>query len=396
MQRRTLLGIAASGLTVGLAGCAGSDGSDGTTATETDASTGTATPESTTETAAETTESAAESYTVSMVPVGDVTFEAVPESWLVYESGYADMGVALGQADGLTAVGNKARYHTQYYDELDGVSVDKANLTQLLGDSAQVDSELFYELGVDVHLVDPNWLTSGSAFGLEQSDIDELSESVAPFVGNTIFRRSDGSGWHSYDYYTMYEAFEKVAQVFQEEERYQSFKSLHDDYLGRLQSELPAESERPSALLTFAAGDEPEEFYPYRLSDQGTNKKQFHDLGIGDALEGTGIEGLSTSDRGTVDYEAMLEVDPQAILVRGHEDKTAEEFRNTVLAFMQEHSVASELTAVQNEMVFRGGPIYQGPVQHLFTLERAATDFFPDTFEGELFDRSEVANIITG
>jgi iron complex transport system substrate-binding protein len=394
MQRRNFLGIAASGLTVGLAGCTGSDGSDGATATETDASTGTATPESTTEATEETTES--ESYTVSMVPVGDVTFEAVPESWLVYEAGYADMGVALGQADGLTAVGNKARYYTRYYDELDGVSVDKSNLTQLLGDSFQIDRELLYELDVDVHLVDPNWLTSGSSFGLEQTDIDELSKNVAPFVGNTIFRRSDKSGWHDYEYYTMYEAFEKVAQVFQEEERYQSFKSFHDDYVSSLQSELPAEGERPNALLTYGAGDEPEEFSPYRLSDQGTNKKQFHDLGIKDALEGTGIDGLSTSDRGTIDYEAMLEVDPDVLLVRAHEDKTAEEFRNTVLSFMQNHDVASELTAVQEGNVFRGGPIYQGPIQHLFTLERAATDFFPDTFEGELFDRSEVANIITG
>ncbi|SEO37216.1 ferrichrome-binding protein [Halogranum amylolyticum] len=390
MQRRTFLGVGASALTVGLAGCAGSEGSEATTGEpETNGSTTNGTSEG-------TADSESGSYTVSMVPVGDVTFEAVPKSWLVYESGYADMGVALGKADGLAAVGNKARYHTQYYDQLDGVSVDKEGLTQLVGESAQIDKELFYELDVDVHLVDPNWLTSGSSFGLEQSDVDELSESVAPFIGNTIFRRTDSSAWHNYDYYTMYEAFEKVAQIFQEQERYQAFKSFHDNYVDRVQSELPAEGERPNALLTFAAGDEPEQFYPYRLSDQGTNKKQFHDLGIKDALEGTGIDGLSTSDRGTVDYEAMLEVDPDAILVRGHESKTAKQFRNTVLSFMQQHDVASQLTAVQNEMVFRGGPIYQGPIQHLFTLERAATDFFPDSFSGELFDRGKLSSVISG
>ncbi|WP_224332239.1 ABC transporter substrate-binding protein [Haloprofundus halobius] len=396
MRRRKYLGLGAGALVTALAGC--SDTSDESTPAEGTGTSGDAsgTEESTgngSETGTENGESG--SYTVSMAPVGDVTFDSVPEKWLVYEAGYADMGVALGQADGLLAVGNKPRYYTRYYDELDGVSVDSGSLTQLLGDGSQIDKELLYELNADVHLVDPNWLISGSGFGLEQADIDELDENVAPFIGNTIFRRTD-TEWHDYEYYTMYEAFEKVAQVFQQEERYQQFKSVHDDYVESVQSELPPEGERPNALLTFGAGDEPEEFSPYRLTDEGTNKKQFHDLGIGDALEGTGVDGLSTSDRGTIDYETMLEVDPDVLLVRGHEDKTADEFANTVLSFMQNHDVASELTAVQNEMVFRGGPIYQGPIQHLFTLERAAKDFFPETFEGDLFDRSAVSDAISG
>ncbi|WP_117591835.1 ABC transporter substrate-binding protein [Haloprofundus halophilus] len=394
MQRRKYLGLSAGALATALAGCSDSadestpsGGSEGnSSASGTDGSD---------QTDGETDTEQSGSYTVSMVPVGDVTFESVPETWLAYEAGYADMGVALGQSDGLLAVGNKPRYHTQYYDELDGVSVDKESLTQLLGESSQIDKELLYELDADVHVVDPNWLVSGSGFGLEMSDIDELRTNVSPFIGNTIFRRTDSS-WHDYQYYTMYEAFEKVAQVFQQQERFEQFRSLHDDYVSSVQSELPAESERPNALLTFGAGDEPEEFSPYRLTDKGTNKKQFHDLGIRDALEGTGVSGLSTSERGTIDYETMLEVDPDVLLVRGHEDKSADEFADTVLSFMQQHNVASQLSAVQNEMVFRGGPIYQGPIQHLFTLERAAKDFFPDTFEGELFDRGAVSDIVSG
>jgi iron complex transport system substrate-binding protein len=132
------------------------------------------------------------------------------------------------------------------------------------------------------------------------------------------------------------------------------------------------------------------------VSDEGTNNKQFHDLGIADALAGTGIEGLSTNDRGQIDYETMLEVDPDSILVRGHETKTETEFEETVLAFMREHAVASELTAVQEGRVFRGGPIYEGPIQNLFLTERFATQYFPDTFSGKLFDRGDVTEIITG
>jgi len=195
----------------------------------------------------------------------------------------------------------------------------------------------------------------------------------------------------------MYEAFEKVAQIFQQQERYQAFKSFHDEYIGRVTERLPSDGERPTALLTYGDGDQPEEFSPYRLSDQGTNKKQFRDLGVEDALAGTGIEGLSTTDRGTIDYETMLEVDPEVLLVRAHETKTEAEFRNTVVQFMENHPVASQLSAVKNERVFRGGPIYEGPIQNLFLTERFAKNLYPETFtEERLFDRKRVADIVTG
>ncbi|XVH30919.1 ABC transporter substrate-binding protein [Haloferacaceae archaeon DSL9] len=329
-------------------------------------------------------------YSVSMAPVGEITLESVPERWETYFPGYADMGVALGRGDGLAAIGEKWRYHTDAYDELGAVELDTEGLTEIWSDG--IDKEIYYELDCDIHLTDPRWLVNNSAFGLEEADVDELAESVAPFFGNTIFRRTDE--WHDYEYYTLYEAFEKVAEVFRETERYEAFAELHDEYVGRVQDELP--DERPNALLTFADGDEPEEFYPYRVDDEGTNTKQFRDLGVEDALAETGVEGLSTSDRGTIDYETMLQVDPDVILVRGHEDKSAEEFEQTVLATMKDDGVASDLRAVQNDRVFRGGPIYQGPIQHLFTLERAATELFPDTFSDELFDRDRVSSIVAG
>jgi len=217
---------------------------------------------------------------------------------------------------------------------------------------------------------------------------------VAPFLGNTVFRRTDP--WHDYRYYTMYEAFEKVAQVFQREEQYAAFASFHDEFLARVQAKLPPADQRPAGLLCFAASAEPEKFSPYRLTDKGTNKKHFHDLGVSDALAGTGIEGLSTDDRGQIDYETLLAVDPEVLFVRGHEGKSREEFEDTVLAFMKDHGVASALTAVENGAVYRGGPIYQGPIQNLFLTERFATLLYPDTYQGELFDRGRVADIVNG
>ncbi|UIO98476.1 ABC transporter substrate-binding protein [Halobaculum sp. CBA1158] len=369
-----------------LAGCSGQSGGDDPTETDTSGestpestATGTATPEDT-------------SYTVTMAPAGDVTFQEVPETFSVYESGYADMAVALGKGEDLLAVGNAARFYTDHYDELDGVSV-AAEPTQLLGDSFAVDRELFYELDSDVHLIDPQWLVN-NGFGLEQSDVDGVAEDVGPFVANTIFRRTDG--WHEYRYYTLYEAFEKVAQVFRREDRYEAVKAVHDDAVATVSASLPSADDRPNALLCFGAGDDPERFYPYRLSDRGTNKKQFRDLGIADALSGSGVSGLSTNERGQIDYETMLSVDPDSILLRGHEAKTEAEFRDTVVSFMEDHEVASELTAVQEGRVFRGGPIYQGPIQHLFNLERFATLYFPERFSGELFSRAELSAAIRG
>ncbi|WP_436926918.1 ABC transporter substrate-binding protein [Halosimplex amylolyticum] len=380
-----------------LAGCAAEDGStdaadtagsgaNGRTETESDPA-GDATP------TAAATESATP-YSVTMAPVGEVTFDAVPEQWIAYCGEYADMGVALGRADGMTGIGGADRYYTGVYDELPGVDVDRERLERY----PQVRTkEQFYELENDVHVYDPGMLINW--FDWDQSDVDEIADNVGPFVGNLIFRRSDE--WHDYRYYSLYEAFEKVGTVFQERERFEAFRELHDEFIADLQTQLPPADERPNVFLTFEGTNEPETFSPYRLNDRGTSKKQWRDLGVADALAGTGVENLSTENRGELDYENLLEIDPDVLLIRGHERKSATAFRDTVVAFMEDHPVGSELTAVQNGRVYRGGYLHQGPIHNLFLTERAAKQLYPDTFgevteDTELFDRQRVADVVTG
>lgn len=388
MDRRRFMAASGTALGTVLAGCSDRLESGGNST-----STTTSTTSTTTETASTpTTTAESQTYSVSMAPVGTVEFDAVPGTVALYFPGYADMVVALGHADAVASVGLPSRYHTGYYDDLEGVSIDKSSLTTLY--DGGIGKETFYSVGADLHLLDPNWLLNNFK-GWKQKDIDELVEQQAPFLGNVIFRRTDT--WHDYRYYTMYDAFEKVAGVFQEFDRFQEFVSFHDNFVADVQSRLPGPDQRPNAALLFRAKDEPESFSPYRLSGKGTNKKQFHDLGITDAFAGTGIQGLSTSERGRIDYETLLEVDPDSILLRGHETKTAEEFQNTVVTYMKNHDLASELTAVQDEQVFRGGPIYEGPIQNLFLTERFARAYFPDTYtEAELFSRGELAAIVRG
>ncbi|AEM59264.1 ferrichrome-binding protein (plasmid) [Haloarcula hispanica N601] len=328
-------------------------------------------------------------YSVTMEPVGTVEFETVPETIAPFTADYIDMLVALGHGDAVQSIWYRGRYKTLHYEELDGVSIDLNALTQLWSDG--VSKEAFYEMDADLHLIDPHALTHWLK-AWEQSDLTEVRENVAPFIGNLVFRRTDD--WHNYRYYSLYEAFEKVAEMVQEQARFEAIRSIHAELAETVQARLPAPEERPNAALMFA-GEEPEAFTPYRISGNGANKEHFQTLGIADAFSDTGIEGYSGSE--SLDYEALLEIDPDSLLLRYHrEGKTREEFENSVLAHMKEHEVGSRLRAVQNDRVFRGGPIYTGPLHNLFMIERYAKRYFPETFtEAQLFDRERLARIIT-
>ena len=307
------------------------------------------------------------------------------------------MGVAFGMGDGMIGVGGVGRYYTDVYDELPGVSVDRGTLEANGPGEAGISKEVFYELDSDVHLMDAEMLINW--FGWDEADVEGVATNVGPFLGNLVFRREDA--WHDYRYYILYEAFETVAELFRESERFRAFESLHDEFVADVQTRLPRADERPNVLQVYEGSDQPEEFSPYRPNDGGTSKKQWRDLGVGDALAGTGIRGISTTDRGRIDYETMLEIDPDVSMLRAHERKSAAEFRDTVLAFTRDHPVAGELTAVRNGRISRGGVLYQGPILTLFITERAAKRLYPDGFgdvtgDDPLFDRERVADVVAG
>ncbi|WP_435180920.1 ABC transporter substrate-binding protein [Halorussus sp. AFM4] len=376
--------LAASGL---IAGCTGGTGSrETTTAGETTTDETTTAGETTT--GEQETTAAGESYTVSMPPVGEVTFDGVPETWVANNGSWADMGVALG-VEPPKGVWLTSRYHTQYYDAIDGVSVDKSDMVSLYQDG--VSKELFYELGGDVHVIDPNFLMNRFK-GWEQQDVDEVEQNIGPFFGNSIF--STGYKWHEgYPYLSLYEAFGKLAQVFQRTDRYEAFSALHDEFQTKVSDVVPSsKSERPQVAIMWASGNEPESFSPY-LIGEGTSFKQWRDLQVRDAFAETDVKDFH-STRGEIDYETLLKIDPDVLLLRGHESQTAKEFQNTVVSFMKNHDVASSLTAVKNGDVYRGGPLYQGPITNLVLTERAAKQVYG--VDEKLFDRQRVADIVNG
>ncbi len=369
------------------AGCLGNSGSGSGSTSE---STPESTPESTgTATATETgtASSGSEPYTVSMAPVGEVEFDSVPETWVANNGSWADMGVALG-LEPPKAVWLTSRYHTQYYDAVDGVSVDKSDMTSLYQDG--VSKELFYQLDGDIHVMDPHFLMNRFK-GWEQADVDEIEKNVAPLFGNCIYAQH--YPWHSdYRYYTLYEGFEKLAQVFQRTDRYDAFTKVHDQFQQTLSSTIPKQGERPSVAVLWGVGDQPEKFYPYVIGG-GTSFKHFRDLGVRDALANTDIKDFHGS-RAAIDLETLLEVDPPVLMLRGYETKTRTEFENTVVSFLESHESASKLTAVENGDVYRAGGLYMGPITNMVVTERIAGRLYG--VDEKLFDRKRVADIVAG
>jgi iron complex transport system substrate-binding protein len=294
-----------------LAGCTGerdAPSTDGET-TETATDTPTATPEP-------------ESYSVSIEPVGEVTFDAVPETWVANNGSWADMGVALG-LEPPKAVWLTNRYHTQYYDAIPDLSVDKSEMVSLYQDG--VSKELFYELDADVHVMDPNFLQNRFK-GWDESDVAEVEARIGPLFGNCIYAQH--YPWHEdYRYYSLYEGFEKLSRVFDRHDRYEAFEAIHDDFQSNLAPVVPGSAERPDVAVLWGVGDEPEQFYPY-IVGEGTGFKHLRDLGVRDALASTDIKDFHGS-RAAIDLETLLEVDPPVLLLRGYESKTASEFRDS-------------------------------------------------------------------
>ncbi|EMA30304.1 ABC transporter substrate-binding protein [Haloarcula japonica] len=386
MNRREYIVAAGVGLAGTVAGCSGQSetGNGGDGATDDSTESGTTAAEST---ATANTESTGSGYSVSMEPVGEVTFESAPEVWVANNGSWADMGIALG-LDAPEGVWLPSRYHTQYYDEIPGVSVDGRSIQKLWGDSG-VGKEQFYEIDADIHVMDPNFLQSRGSW--EQSDIDEIESQIAPFFGNSIF--STGYEWHDYTYYTLYEAFEKLSQAFQRTTRFEAFQSLHEEFRASLDDIVPdSNPDRPEVAIMWAGGDEPTSFSPYLIED-GTSFKQWRDLHVRDAFAKTDVRDFH-ADRSKVDFETLLEIDPEYLLLRGQENKTRSEFEDSVVSFLESDRTGSELTAVQNGNVYRGGPLYQGPITNLVLTERVASQVYD--VDRELFDRQRVADIVAG
>jgi len=379
-----------------LAGCTG----DGESTTEPEEA---SKSDDTTE-SGETTE-ADGSYEACIEPAGCQTFESVPETYMVNNGEWADMAFALGQRDGfLTSTNMIPGFLFEPFD----LDVPPLSETESLS-AVSWDKEIFYEQNPDVILMDPNYMHgTGWDDSWDEADTQEISENVAPFFGNNILRRRE---FHDYQLYSLYGAFERLAELFQERERYEAMVSVHDDLQQEVQSRLPSDGDQPTIGLVNSATDPSEgTFYPMQTGVEGIEMKPYRDLDVESSFTSEQVE------QGTIDYEQLLEVDPEIIVVHWGIGTTGDTnsfstsaFREQFVAPMEEDSIGSQLTAVQNGTVYPGAFGSQGPLVNLLQTEMVAQQLYPDEFgefeperfpevvaEKQLFDRQRVTDIING
>jgi len=341
-------------------------------------------------------------YTVSMSPVGEVTFEEPPETVFTRLTHHADMAFALGRGDSVTAMHAPDYYDgvwNQFVERLPGVELDWTGLYS----SWQPDVETLFELDSDVHLADPAWV--GVQDTWDRDDLDQVAEQISPWFGNSLSDRHQEPQveWvDDYEYYGLWEQFELVAEAFQERARYEALASVHEDLLTTIEAGLPPEDERPTVVM-FAAGDI-EEIYTYIVDTPGFLNAHVRPLEPRDAYGG------EVGNNTVVDFETLLDADPDVLLhLGGMEPGTDMTAHREVF---RDDPVASELTAVQGGRLYAQGARYQGPILNLFQLEMTAKQLYPDGFgewptyeagpypefpESErLFDRQAVADAIAG
>ncbi|WP_122089285.1 ABC transporter substrate-binding protein [Halalkalicoccus subterraneus] len=343
-----------------------------------------------------------DSYTVTMSPTGEVTFDAPPESVFTRLTHHAGMAFALGRGNGVNAMHAPAHYDAlwnQFVERLPGVSLDWSGVYS----SWEPEKEALYELDSDVHLADPAGVARDT--GWSRDDFDEIAENVGPWFGNSLsdLHQEPPEEWaDGYEYYTLWEQFELVAEAFQEQARYRELAAIREEVLGAVEADLPLADERPTLALVGLS--DIEEIYVYATDAPGFLSSHLRPFEPDDAFDG------AVTTNAQVDMEALLEADPDVILALG--GMAPETEMATIRDDLRDHPVAREIAAVENDRIYAQGARYQGPVLNLFQIEMVAKQLYPERFgawpvyesgpypeiprDEQLFDRERVAEIING
>ncbi|QIB74503.1 ABC transporter substrate-binding protein [Halogeometricum borinquense] len=369
-----------------LAGCI-SDGGDPTPADATDTATNSPTP----------TDSPT-SYEVAIEPAGRHTFEEVPETYASIPGAWMDIAMGFGIQP--KAVAAFDRLPLKYYDALPGVDFD-ADAVRTLGESAEskYDKEVFYDVDADVHLMDSRMLKKYS--GWDDEDLEEIESNVGPILGSLIRFPFGGRD----PYYTLYEAFEKAAQIFQRQAQYEAWVTLKESFYADIESRVPVSGGDAPTVAAFNFGFDPEsgKFFAANIDAPRNDTRSFRMLGVNNAFQGEEYVPFKPVGTGK-----LLDVDPDYIGMIGYLSYIDDTQLQKVVETAQDHDVLSQLRAVENGNFVRTGGQYMGPIIDLFSTEALAKQLYPDEYgewpgsihdvpeEEQLFDRQRVADIING
>lgn len=348
---------------------------------------------------------------VTMEPAGTWHVAEAPETFISFQGIEADIAWTLGVGEGQQAMVYKdrlERLNEMYFEQIPGFEMDLTGVSDL-GGAGSVGREVFYDLDPEVFMVDPRLPLVFWRWDAE--DVERAASEVAPFFGNFI-RKQRGEQWGpSYKQYTLDEALSIYAKLFDREQRYRRFAAFRDAMLRRIDQALPPRERRPKVMLV-NAGSKPDEgkFYLVNLDvgDEGefagTWVQPFRELGLRQAFD---FEKYIASEWSQVDFETMLAIDPEVIIVVWSFAMypTAESFERGFVKPLREHPIGRTLRAVRNDRVLPGGTAEQGPLTHLFQVEMMAKQVFPELFgpwrwgqtpQRPLFDRAELGRILAG
>ena len=348
--------------------------------------------------------SAGETYSVTMSPMGTVTFTRVPQRIVTQDANYNDLLVALGRQHHLIATGYASNRFEGYYHDLAGAdtAVDDKQVSFLSSGSGTLfDKETLYSLRADIHHIDPVQLARSR--GWSPADVAEIARNVGPFFANRFSRGNDFAGPEKYEYYTVWELSGKVAEVYRRPQRITELKAVYDQMVANIQAKLPPPGQRPRVGLVMysQAG-----FLPYTMA-QGFASEQYRAVGAIDAF--ANVPHLAYRDGGgggvtRLDLEGMLHIDPD-VLITPFAILPGMRSNHDLLLALRADPLAKRLKAFQNNRVYPGGTPLQGPLFLVFQTEMAAKQIYPERFgpfredlnypkEEQLFDRARVAAIL--
>jgi len=349
-------------------------------------------------------------YTVTMSPMGEVRFPRPPQRVITGDANYNDMMVALGCGDRVIAGQQVKNFYNGFYAQLPGVKFDAEKIQSLTTGTSGggtgaggFDKELLYTLKANVHHIDPLQMISGGKW--TTADIEEITKNVGPFFANRYSRDNSYSGKEPYEFYTVWELADKVAQVYRRPERVVKLKAISDALVQKIQAKLPPPDKRPLVgLIHYGTG----RITTYSMNRGGFGQAQYAAVGARDAFEGKNISSYGDAGgRGTaLDLEGLIAINPDIIIMPfafGGTGHTAFE----ELLKLKEDPLGQRLRALKNDHAYPGGTALQGPVFFIFQIEMAAKQIYPEIFgrfredqnyppEECLFDREAVAKILRG
>jgi ABC-type Fe3+-hydroxamate transport system substrate-binding protein len=351
-------------------------------------------------------------YSVTMSPVGTVTFQRPPERIVTQDANYNDMLVAVNRDDKLLATGYQNNFYDGFYRQLPAVdfSLNPKTLIYLSAASGNMfDKELLYQLRADIHHIDPLQLAQSRSWS--KADVEEIARNVGPFFANRYSRENIYEGDEPYRFYNVWELADKVAQVYRQPERIAALEKIGDRLTRDIKAKLPPPDKRPKVgLIYYAKG----RITPYSLGHGGFGQAQYVAVGALDAFAELKIAtyGEGGGRGAALDLEGLLAIDPDVLIMplaiygapgSGQGARAAYE----QLLKLGDDPLGKRLKAFQTGRVHPGGTPLQGPVFYLFQIEMAAKQIYPDLFgayrddqhyppEEQLFDRGLVAKILRG